>query len=347
MPKINGWQSWSPPKTPLLKVPYFLYPPTKMKPVNLKIKKIKLKKPIKGWCSWYNYGTNITEEKILRQAKAAQNKKIPINYVLIDDGWAKWGDWQKPDKRKFKNLKSTVSKINKLGFKAGIWLAPFLTDPDSSFSLKNKDWTKNTNPTTIHKYLPYSPIKRSLLDFKNPAARKYIYNSIDYLLGSLKFDLIKLDFLYAIYFHPEITNPEADEFLRDIFKYITKKYPHVYKIASGSPFTVLAGLTDSMRIGPDTIFTPFFKFKIPDFISNFYVNKTVVPSIKQRLDTRIYWNNDPDCFICGKGFGLKEKTILNLYDAISQAKGNIFLSDDLTKLTKSEINRYILPLLLQ
>jgi raffinose synthase len=40
-----------------------------------------------GWCSWNAYEHSVTEEKILSSVRALRDKKIPIGFVLVDDGW--------------------------------------------------------------------------------------------------------------------------------------------------------------------------------------------------------------------------------------------------------------------
>ena len=75
------------------------------------------KKPIKGWCSWYAYGENISEEKILLNAIkindffSGSDKK----YTLVDDGWTKCGDWKTYSSKRFpKGMKNLFVLGNSL-----------------------------------------------------------------------------------------------------------------------------------------------------------------------------------------------------------------------------------------
>ncbi|HEY0099194.1 MAG TPA: Sip1-related alpha-galactosidase, partial [Pyrinomonadaceae bacterium] len=40
-----------------------------------------------GWCSWNAYQQTVNEEKILASARSLRDKRIPVGFVLIDDGW--------------------------------------------------------------------------------------------------------------------------------------------------------------------------------------------------------------------------------------------------------------------
>lgn len=349
--KISGWQSWSPPKNSFFKLPFFLYPPFKVKSRLSKYSKAKLKKPAYGWCTWYPYGTNINSKKIIKNLNWISNyKNIPLEYLLIDDGWTTWGDWKKPDKIKFpEGLFGLFNKIKSKKIKPGIWIAPFLVDEKSKILTKNPDWIikpdgKPFNPTQLHSLARFTPIKKCLLDLKNPKVKKYVYESIDYLLKKLKADLLKIDFIYAVYFDKRLSKPEADKIVSDFLDYIKKKYPNVYTIASGCPFEVAVDKIDSIRTGPDTLIDPFFGFKVPAFFRNFFITNKVIPAINSRLSFKNFWNIDPDAFVCSKTLKIKDEVVTKLSNAIKQSGGNIFLGDDLTKLKDTEVNKFILPL---
>ena len=115
----TGWQSWSPRKKSWLGIPSWNDPPIKDNYLPDKLGTRTSKKPAYGWCSWYAFGPFITPEKILAQTLwFSKHKEIPIEYILIDGGWQKWKDTKT-------TLIRVARKISRLGFKPGIWLAPF------------------------------------------------------------------------------------------------------------------------------------------------------------------------------------------------------------------------------
>ena len=97
------------------------------------IDKSKFPLPPSGWCSWYFYYQEISEDEVKRNADwIAQNlKDYGAVYVQIDDGWQGTGhglgdnrDWTTIDKRFAGGMPGLAAYIKSLGLKPGIWLAP-------------------------------------------------------------------------------------------------------------------------------------------------------------------------------------------------------------------------------
>ena len=40
-----------------------------------------------GWCSWDAFYTDVTEDKIRQKTQELTEKKVPVRWILIDDGW--------------------------------------------------------------------------------------------------------------------------------------------------------------------------------------------------------------------------------------------------------------------
>lgn len=350
----SGWQSWSYDSNSLFKFPIMNYNPKEKSTFVPKFIDQKRKKPAYGWCSWYSYGWDINERKILDQAiwisKNKDSKKLPLNYILIDGGWNLVGDWQSEDRTKFPNgLKKIVTDIKNLNLKSGIWIAPFLVHKRSQIAVCHPDWLVKKNKknidglklTPFDKYLPHG---KWILNIKNPKVIKYLDDSIKYLVETCGFELIKFDFLYGIYFDPNLSATEADAFLNSFLSRIRKKYPNVYTIACGCPLVPAVGAVDSMRIGPDTSINPFIKFLSLPFFSQNYLNRQVIQTVSKRLWTKKFWNVDPDAFMCRRTLGFLPKQLLEFQKIIKQGNGNIFLGDDLTRLSHKRLNKYVYPL---
>ena len=94
-----------------------------------------------GYTSWYNYYQNINEEIILRDLNALDSR---FNLFQIDDGYETFvGDWLDVDTAKFPNgLKPILDNIHNRGFKAGLWLAPFVAEEKSKLFKEHNDWIK-------------------------------------------------------------------------------------------------------------------------------------------------------------------------------------------------------------
>lgn len=254
-----GWQSWSPTSPSWSKLPLWDYNPLTIKGgATLTELTRKLKPSISLWCSWHSNGTNINEKLILDQAiKFLSHIHIP-QYILIDDGWCNWGDWQTPSPEKFPGkMKSLSSKLDQLGYQTGLWIAPFLVSPDSELLNLHPEWfIKNTNGTLFNGFSSYPIIKdltpKYLLDFSRQDVMNYIIDCIDTIVSKWGVSLLKLDHLYAPYFAPDTKIAhQATTALTTIFKHIQKKHPTVYTIACGCPFNVAQNKVDSIRISKD------------------------------------------------------------------------------------------------
>lgn len=69
-----------------------------------------------GWCSWDACYTDVTEEKIRQKAEELTEKRIPVKWMLIDDGWLSAEDEQlydfAPDQKKFPDgFKEMIKEI--------------------------------------------------------------------------------------------------------------------------------------------------------------------------------------------------------------------------------------------
>jgi hypothetical protein len=96
--------------------------------------------PIVGYMSWYGYGTAITEQIILDNARAAaevfDGYPQPMRRVmLIDHGWqwqANWGKWDASDPRRFPSgIASLGRDLASMGWELGLWYTPFCVTVDS------------------------------------------------------------------------------------------------------------------------------------------------------------------------------------------------------------------------
>jgi alpha-galactosidase len=338
---ISGWQSWTPCKIQSLQISRPCdFSPQKVKSWNL-VPASRLKKPVKGWCSWYAYGFNISEKKIIDNAICL--KKLwpgEDKYVLIDGGWTKDGDWENADTVKFpKGMKYMATQIKKIGLRPGIWISPFLADPNSEIVNKHPEYFIKKDGQFINGFnlFPFQfPFinQKYILDLEKPEVLAYLRECIHKIIVDWGYELLKLDFLYAIYFNPKYKTPDIpDQILTDFLTYIKRTYPNIYTIGCGCPLGPAAGLTDAMRISND-ITTPQLDNLWPiNSIVNSQKLHQLEQNLKYRKDFSKIWNIDPDVFVGRKSSGLSNNQIKKLYSLIENSKGLFFLGDDLTKPT--------------
>jgi len=119
-----------------------------------------------GWTSWYNYYTNINEKILLDNLEAFTTKNQAIDIFQIDDGWqVEIGDWLNV-RPSFNGQLETVARAIHAKVKAGytpLWSGDFYA-----------------------------------LDFYNNEVQTYLTQVFHFLLQKKGFDMVKLDFLYAV-----------------------------------------------------------------------------------------------------------------------------------------------------
>jgi alpha-galactosidase len=115
---------------------------------------IALTPPI-GWNSWNCWGTGVTQEKVLRSARALLKAGLDQHgwsYINIDDAWqgTRGGDFNaiQPDPKTFPDFKSMADEIHGMGLKLGIYSTPWVTSygGHTGGSSENPDgiWDKRT-----------------------------------------------------------------------------------------------------------------------------------------------------------------------------------------------------------
>ena len=133
------------------------------------------------------------------------------------------------------------------------------------------------------------------MDFSIPEVKQYIFNCLDYLVGDLGISLIKLDFLYAPYFHPGLADDRIPhQHLVDIFNYIKLKYPNVYTLACGCPYKPARFLVDAIRIGKDISWPQLNNFPLLDHLVRNHRFRLLKGNYQILANQSPYFHLDPD-----------------------------------------------------
>jgi alpha-galactosidase len=155
-----------------------------------------------GWCSWYHYYENISEESLRTNFSklAGLRKTCPMNVSVVDDGYmTAWGDWNSLKPNKFSStdsMKAVAGDIRAQKMRPGIWLAPFACDKHSKLVQEHPDWIIRNdqgipaNSSNCGKFF-YG------LDATNPQVLEYAYKCIHRAAKEWEFVVLKIDFLYA------------------------------------------------------------------------------------------------------------------------------------------------------
>ena len=246
-----------------------------------------------GYTSWYNYFQNINEEIINRDLDALDER---FNLFQIDDGYETYvGDWLDVDSKKFPNgLAPIVKKIHDKGYKAGIWLAPFVAETKSKLFNEHKDWFKCKNGKPFKAGGNWSG--QYALDLDKKEVREYIEKCLRHYMD-MGFDFFKLDFLYAVGLFPSKgksrcqTQREAYKFLREILQ-------DKLILGCGANIANSIDVFDYMRVGPDVS----LEFDDVYYMRLFHRERvstkvTIQNTIYRSLFDQRLFANDPDVFL--------------------------------------------------
>ena len=247
-----------------------------------------------GYSSWYNYYQDINEEIIHKDLEALDSR---FNVFQIDDGYETFvGDWLDVDPNKFPNgLKGIVDRIHEKGYKAGIWMAPYVAEAKSKLFREHIDW--------IRKDKWGRPIKAGgnwsgfySLDLDNPEAMDYVEKCLRHY-ADMGFDFFKLDFLYAS------ALPVYEKKSRCMVQY--EAYRRLREILAGKLILGCGaniinsyGNFDYLRVGPDVSLSFDDSVAMRLFHRERISTKVTLQNtiFRSFFDRRLF-GNDPDVFL--------------------------------------------------
>ncbi len=255
-------------------------------------------KPLTGWTSWYNYYQNITEDIILENLAAVKKYAPEFSVFQIDDGFAgAVGDWLDIDTEKFpRGMEFVASEIHRNNMMAGIWLAPFAAEKTSKIFNEKPEWIlKDNNGIPVLAGGNWSTFYA--LDLYNPEVQEYLKDVFNTVFNVWKYDLVKLDFLYAVSLIPQ-HGKSRGEVMHEAMTFIRECAKDKLVLGCGVPLGSVFGLVDYCRIGCDV------GLDWNDKLHMRYLHReristlnAVVNSISRRhLNGRAFLN-DPDVFL--------------------------------------------------
>jgi len=299
---------------------------------------------ISGWTSWYNYYTKIDEDIIVNNLQHFIDNDIPIDVFQIDDGWQKAvGDWHLNNKFPG-GLKPIVDHAHDSGIKAGLWMAPFICEKDSDVFRNHPDWIRkdhSSKEAVAGRSLDWSG-EFYVLEWRSQEVQNYLIGFFNQILHTWGFDLMKLDFLYAVTIGLKEQNKgqemyEAMLWLREIFG--EKEI-----LACGVPLASCYGLVEYCRVSSDValqwedkLLAHFVGYR--ERVSTLNALRT---TISRSFLNRYTFNNDPDVYILRtENNKLSASQKYSLYLINQTLGGLLFSSDDISNYDSEQWNLYL------
>jgi len=165
---------------------------------------------ITGWCSWYSLYASISEPVLLEHLRAAarfrDNYGVPFEVFQIDDGFTpEMGDWLELKPQFPRGMAPLLTDIRAAGFVPGLWIAPFMVGNRSKLYAAHPDWVVTDRTTgkplaPMKFYGEFRWHKRSeeyyILDITHPEAEAYIRNVFRVWTRDWGCRYFKTDFMY-------------------------------------------------------------------------------------------------------------------------------------------------------
>ena len=294
-----------------------------------------------GYSSWYNRYEDISSAAIRQDLQGCLRILEKNDLFQIDDGWEPYvGDWLEADDAKFpEGMKAMADVIHENGFRAGLWLAPFVAEEKSSLYRNHQDWFLKVNGENWKCGSNWSGFYS--LDIDNPEVQDYLKKVFDRVFDEWGFDLVKLDFLYGAAPFGSENESRAGRMIRAC-RMLREWCGDKLILGCGVPVMPAFGLFDYCRISCDVSLDWDDKLYMRAFHRERVSTKNAVTNILSRrmLNGRAYLS-DPDVFFLRKEnirLNDQQKEDLARLDALL---GGVFMtSDDPGSYTDEMIEQY-------
>ena len=283
---------------------------------------------IAGYSSWYNRYQKISEQSIMDDLNGCAAVMREGDLFQIDDGWEPYvGDWLEPDGKKFpRGMKAAADEIHSRGFKAGLWLAPFVAQKGSALMRQHPDWLLYVDSEPWRDGSNWGGFYS--LDIDNPEVAEYLRKCFDRVLNDWGYDLVKLDFLYAAAPFGRNGESRAARMTRAV-KLLREMCGDKLILGCGVPLMPAFGEFDYCRIscdvGLDWDNTPIMRLINRERVSTRHA--ILNSDFRRQLSGRA-WLSDPDVFFLRDDnlkLSEREKYILS---AVNSLFGGVLLCSD-------------------
>lgn len=270
-----------------------------------------------GWCSWYCYWDEVTEENVLANLAALDRLDLDVPLVQVDDGHqAEIGDWLARSSR-FGPLAELGGRIRDTGREAGIWTAPFLVGTRSRIAVEHPDWLVD-DAVALPQHWGQEV---RVLDVTHPGAAEHLHGVYAALVEA-GFTYHKIDFCYAGALaggrHADASPLDAfAEGLR-IIRAGTGDAATI--LGCGAPLLPSIGRVDAMRTSPDI--SPAVEPDDGDLSQPGQRAATLAGRARAWQHGR-WWVADPDCLIARPEVEQREAWVSHL-----SAVGGLMVSSD-------------------
>ncbi|MDO6605646.1 glycoside hydrolase family 36 protein [Arenibacter palladensis] len=283
-----------------------------------------------GWCSWYCYGPDVTNEIIKHNLDVFATQLPELKYIQLDDGYQPFmGDWLDPNPA-YGNVRETIDDIRKKGFEPAIWVAPFIAQKESKIFREHPNWfVKNSENEPLNSSTVGFGGWRNgpwySLDGSNPEVQRHLENIFKVMREEWGVNYFKLDANYwgAIHggFHYDSKATRIQAYRQGMEAVLRGCDENTVVLGCNAPIWPSFGLVTAMRTSGDISRT----WEV--------IKTTAYENLYRSWQNGRIWDSDPDCVV------LADDTIFNGEEEITEdewmfhataihAVGGLILSGD-------------------
>lgn len=308
---------------------------------------------LNGWCSWFYTLSKVSEEEVVNNTVFAAKHLKPygLEYIQVDEGYQRWhGDWD-GNERFPHGMKWLAGNIKSHGFKAGLWISPYVISEPAEVFQKHPEWFvkgDDGKPQRVGNWPANSTPpadenpKRYCLDITHPGAAQWLHDLIHKIVNDWGYEMIKIDFVaWSIlaaknFSDPSVSTAQAYRKGMEIMRSAAGDKCHILECGPGN---ITTGLIDSMRIELDL----YYGFNEAAWDTYFlHTASSAAAAGKRFYFHKRTWINDVD-HVCMDLLNNQQAEAAATIIALSG--GNMFSGDRLTQLDpyKLEILKKITP----
>lgn len=147
------------------------------------------------YCSWYFYGREFCEADLIENVKSLQEKQIPVDAFIIDNGWMdNFGDFNANSKFP-SDMEKMADCIGSAGFTPGIWTCPFMLMPKSKMFQKHPELAAKKRDGTYAMF-HYIEGDCHIVDTTQPYCAEY-FDTLYAKINGWGYQYHKMDFMRA------------------------------------------------------------------------------------------------------------------------------------------------------
>jgi|GEM_PF-5241424 hypothetical protein len=284
-----------------------------------------------GWSSARDSGTSVSLADILSAVHAGSNgvfKGSGIRVIQLENGYqTNFGDWDINGKFPQGHKSLVRDTIHKGGYKAALWLAPFVVSPQSRVAREHPEYLLKGVDGKAHA-MNSATLGGSYycLDISLPEVRDWLKSLFRKISVEWGYDFVKIDYLsLPLESWGAMRGSDTPvQAYREALKSIREGCgPNTYILGIGAPIGPSIGLFNGMRIGSD--------------VSTSWeaVSKAAMNTATRRFTNNTWWQNDPDALVARSPLSLNQARAWATVTAFSG--GSLMLGDNAGSLDSERI----------